>query len=265
MATTNELYEQYTKLEREMKFNDHINPVDLSNVKPVTEDFPYMQKSFWLKLKYFIISLFVVWPFTWWQFKVVYRTKVVGKKNLKGVKSAIVTSNHITIFDCLVNKHALQRHRIRIVGANFNNKPGVFGEFMRVGGMLPLGNSFNTMKMFNNAIEHYLLHNRYVLIYPEESMWYMYDKPRPYRVGAFKYAVKFDVPVVPMFTTFRDSGKKNKDGTDRKYFTVNIGKPIYAKPELSAAENAEYLKEEAYKACVEIYEKTYNKKLEYAK
>ena len=263
--TTEELYQKYDELEKAGDFNSHLNPINPDIVQPLGENFPYLQKKFWLKLRYFLTGAFIVWPYTWYQYKIVFKTKIKGKKNLKGIKSAVTTSNHIAMFDCLVNKWALKKHRIRIVGATFNNMKGRFGEYMRVGGMLPLGDSFNTMKHFNNALEHYLLHDHYILIYPEESMWYMYDKPRPYRNGAFYYAVKFDVPVVPMFTTYRPSGKKNNDGTDRQYFTVNIGKPIYAKAELSAKENIEYLKNAAYNSCVEIYESTYGKKLVYAK
>ena len=45
----------------------------------------------------------------------------------------------------------------------------------------------------------------FILIYPEQSMWWNYKKPKPLKDGAFKMAVKSNVPVVPIFITMKES------------------------------------------------------------
>ena len=103
----------------------------------------------------------------------------------------------------------------------------------------------------------------YVLFFPETAEWWMYEKPRPFAKGAFHYATKNNVPVIPMFICFKNTGKKDKEGFDIKQFNIYILKPIYPKEELNSKENTEYLMNEAYKECVEQYEKFYDKKLEF--
>ena len=72
-----------------------------------------------------------------------------------------------------------------------------------------------------------------ILIYPEQSMWYNYRKPKPLKVGAFSFAVKNNVPVLPIFITCEDT-----ENFDRQTATLNpniamfirsakrLGKPV---------------------------------------
>lgn len=94
-------------------------------------------------------------------------------------------------------------------------------------------------------------------------MWWHYEKPRPYKDGAFSLAVKHGVPVVPQFITLRDLKKCDAEGIPRKQFTVHIGKPIYPKETLSRRENIAYLREESSRFSKEIYERVYGKPLRY--
>lgn len=261
--TRREVLEKIAQCEKARDFHNHVDPVDFSMSLPVTEDFHYIKKGIKEKLKIFFQNLFVVKPYTLYQNKVVTKTKVIGRKNLRGIKSAIVTCNHVYMFDCLVAKYGLRGHKLFITGAEFNNRKGFLGEMMRAGGLLPLSSQFSVMKKFNQAIEHYLNTNNYILFYPEEAMWYMYEKPRPLRAGAFRYASKYNVPVIPMFITYRPSNKKDGEGLDIKYFTLNIMKPLYPDPELSDKDNAEILMAQNYELWKQKYEENYNKKLSY--
>ena len=94
-------------------------------------------------------------------------------------------------------------------------------------------------------------------------MWWMYEKPRPLKNGAFHYAVKENVPVVPMFITFEGNGTFDEEGIENKNFIIHIGKPIYKKQNLSDKENIEYMKDQNYKSWVNTYEGFYGKKLKF--
>jgi len=260
--TNKEIIEKCIECEHEGKFDVHTTPINYDIVIPLTADFPYINHG-WRKIKVFFQKVFAIKPFVWYENKLVYKTKVEGRENLKGVKSAIVTSSHVFIFDCLIAMHALRGHKLKITAADFNNQEGWFGDLMRAGGMLPIGKKIDVMKKFNNAVEHYLLYNNFILFYPEQAMWYMYDKPRPRKDGAFHYAAKFNVPVIPMFISYRNSGKIGKDGLEIKYITEHILKPIFPDPKLSFKENEEMLKGKEFEAVKEKYEEVYGKKLIY--
>ena len=43
-------------------------------------------------------------------------------------------------------------------------------------------------------------------------MWWNYKKPRPFKPGAFKFAVTAEVPIIPFFITMEDTDKIGEDG-----------------------------------------------------
>ena len=262
MVTHKELIKREKEYESQGIFDVHIDEPDLSLMIPVTEKFPYIKKGF-LKLKIAFEKAFIVNPFTRHINKKVCKTKVIGKENLKGIKSCILTCNHVYIFDCLVATLAVKGHKIRITSAEFNNRSDKLGEYMRAGGLMPMSSNMKAMMNFNKAISYYLKHNNYVMFYPEQAMWWMYEKPRPLKNGAFHYAVKENVPVVPMFITFEGNGTFDEEGIENKNFIIHIGKPIYKKQNLSDKENIEYMKDQNYKSWVNTYEGFYGKKLKF--
>ncbi len=254
------LMEQY---EREGRFNEELTPPDTSSSLPVTEDYPYIRKGALKQIDIFFKRLFIINPFINKNNKIL-QTLVVGKENLKGIKSGIVTCNHIHLFDCLAIKKALRPKKAKFVVAEFNVKAdNIVHKMMQVEGILPLSSSLKVMRKFEEAVKYYLDNGQFVAIYPEQCMWPMYEKPRPFKSGAFKYAVKYNVPIIPMFITFRSSGKFDENGVEQKYFTVNIMPPLYTNKELSIKEQTEDLMQRNYEVCKQKYEEVYTKKMEY--
>ena len=119
------------------------------------------------------------------------------------------------------------------------------------------------MKKFLEAIEVLLKRGEKILVYPEQAMWWNYKKPRPMKNGAFKFAVKNGVPVLPIFITLKESGLFNADGSPVYIYNVNISEPIYKNDELSDRGNIEYIKDKNYEIWKNIYESYYGEKLTY--
>lgn len=261
--TEREHIAKYMEFEKLGKFNDEINPIDWDACYPVTEKFDYIPKSPLKRMGNFFKKTFLISPYAWYKAKIERKIKIVGRENLKGIKSAIVTCNHVYIYDCLMIRYALKKYRHKYAVAEFNNRKGFLGNMMRADGILPLSGSFNVLKKFSDAVGHYLSHKNFVVFYPEQSMWHMYEKPRPFKNGAFHYASKFGVPIIPMFITYRNSGKFDSEGLEFKYFTLHILKPIYPDPNLSKAENIEQMRNSNFEMCKAVYEETYKKKLSY--
>lgn len=245
------------ELEREGKFDTHADPVDMSIALPVTTEFPYIPKKLSQRLAYFLRRHFVVYPFTRRVNREMFQTEVKGRENLADIDGAILTCNHVNKFDCMVVQQACRPNRPFVVAAHFNNMKGSFGEAMRAGGMLPLGETPAVMRRFLRAVQTLLARGKRVLIYPEQAMWWYYEKPRPYKEGAFSIAVKNGVPVVPMFITFRPSGRFDENGIEHKFMTLHIMPPLYARPELGYRENVEYLRTENMRLCREKYREVY--------
>ena len=145
---------------------------------------------------------------------------------------------------------------------------------------LPLSSNIKTMAKFTEATNTLLQKGNFVLFYPEQAMWWNYRKPRPLKVGAYKFAVKNNVPVLPCFITMKDSDILGEDlrreikdfdvgenflpdGFYVQEYTIHIGEPIYPKAELSSKENMDYLAQRNFEAWKEIYEREYGMPLEY--
>ena len=114
---------------------------------------------------------------------------------------------------------------MKLMTADFNNQKGRLGGYMRAFGILPFPSGHRLVRRFNDAVSYYLKKGDCILIFPEQSEWWGYDRPRPLKSGAFYYAVKNNVPVQPLFITCRDSGRI-KNGVEKKYFDVHVAERI---------------------------------------
>ena len=171
---------------------------------------------------------------------------VRGLENLINLNDgAIITCNHFNPFDCftveeifrLSGKRKTNKLYKVIREGNFTNFPGLYGYFFRNCDTLPLASSTTVMKEFMKAVETILKKKDYILIYPEQSLWFNYKKPKPLQSGAFKIAVKNKTPILPMFICFEDSDIVDENGMKVQEYTVTIEKPIYLDENLSEKEN----------------------------
>lgn len=198
--------------------------------------------------------------------------EVKGMENLVKLDSgAIITCNHFNPFDSLaiekvfkLSKQNKKRKLFKVIReGNYTNFPGLYGFFFRNCDTLPLSSSKETMVEFMKAVDTILQRNDFILIYPEQSMWWNYKKPKPLKNGAFKFAVRNKVPVLPIFITMEDSEIIGEDGFPIQEYTINIEKPIYPKDDLKDRENIEYMRDTNYDIWKNIYEDFYKIPLEY--
>ena len=120
---------------------------------------------------------------------------------------------------------------------NYTNFSGLYGFFFRNCDTLPLSSNKRTMVKFMKAVDTLLNKGDFILIYPEQSMWWNYRKPKPLKNGAFKIAARNNVPVIPIFITMQDSEIIGEDGYPVQEYIINIKEPIYPNKELSEKEN----------------------------
>ena len=196
---------------------------------------------------------------------------VVGKENLQGIEgSAFITSNHFHPFENMAiykvfKDYAPKKTFYRVIReGNYTAPPKGFDKFFKHCNTLPLSSNPATMKKFMQAINVLSKKNSYILIYPEQSMWWNYKKPRPYKDGAFRFAVNNDRPIIPCFITMEDSKEHiDADGLPIQEYTIHIMKPIYPNKELPYKEAIQQMKTQNFEMCKEVYERVYGIPLEY--
>ena len=200
---------------------------------------------------------------------------IKGIENYEAIKDsgAVLTCNHFNPFDNFAIHYALfpylyyknGRALYKVIReGNYTNFPGLYGFFFRHCNTLPLSANFSTMKNFMAAMKVLLERGEKVLVYAEQGMWWNYRKPRPLTVGAFKFSVDSNVPVLPIFITMNDSDKIGGDGFPIQEYTLHFLPAIYPDPNKSAKENMEMLRDKNYAAWKEVYETTYGIPLTYS-
>lgn len=257
-----ELTRRIADCERRGDFHYNVEPIDMNGFDPVDENYRYFPSSLgqyiltgFIRIMAMIAGVFIN--------SIAFGVKVKGRRNLSGIKSAIITCNHVNNFDNLLVRNAVFGHRLYIVAGEFNNKKGFFGRCLKAGGTLPLSSNLRAMVNLRKAVERLLKKRNLVLFYPEEAEWWNYEKPRPFKNGAFHFAATSNVPVVPIFLTYSHPRGLRSRIIKSKIVTVNIMPPIYPKDNVAIKDNVDYLKEATYNACVRKYEETYHKPMVY--
>lgn len=282
-----ELTRKIERYERDGRFDEDVE-ADPPSRMIMPDEIDYLRRSLMAKIKTKIAhqkaKVFL---------KTILDKKIMIIKDIKGAENwqnlntgAIVTCNHFNAFDSFAIQEAYHAAKKKgkfyrvIREGNYTSFPGFFGELMRHYYTLPLSSNLKTMVKFTEATNTLLKQGNFVLFYPEQAMWWNYRKPRPLKPGAYKFAVKNNVPVLPCFITMKDSDILGEDlrreikdfDVDENFlpngyyvqeYTIHIGEPIYPDPSRTTRENMEHMAKQNFKVWREIYEREYSMPLTY--
>ena len=197
-------------------------------------------------------------------------TEIVGIENAEGIKTgAIITSNHFnpidtTIIQKLIKK--LGKRKLYIVSQVTNlAMDGIVGFMMNYSDTIPIDKEqTNYMgRYFPGILKERLNKKHYILIYPEEEMWFNYRKPRTLKPGAYYFAARNNVPVISCFTEMIDTEEEDNDEFNKVKYILHVLPTIYPDPKLSPKQNSIIMMKKDYNQKKEAYEKAYGKKLDY--
>ena len=195
--------------------------------------------------------------------------EIIGLEKLDALKGpAFLTANHFNPFDNGVIRSMTRlsgRGRLWAVsqGTNFV-MPGLNGFVLRNIDVIPLIPEPSYMAgAFREQMQEVLDQGRFILIYPEQEMWFNYRKPRPGKRGAFLFASQFGVPIVPLFTELQDLPETVAPNFHDVNMVLHILDPLYPDPAKTDRENSLALCRADYEAKVRCYEKVYGRPLTY--
>ena len=192
---------------------------------------------------------------------------IEGAENLEILKDekqgAIITVNHFNPLDTFaiestIHSLGIDKELFKVTReGNYTNFPeGPVADYFKFGRTLPLSQNMDTMKMFLDSTKTILKDGKIVLVCSEQAMWENYQKPKPMKYGAYRWATQANVPVIPMFIG-------HKEDKESASYTIYMGKPIYSKEDKTLAQNTVDMRNENFEFCKSAYEKYYDKKLTY--
>ena len=198
--------------------------------------------------------------------------EIRGIENFKSLDSgAVITCNHFNAFDSFAMHltYDASGHKKRefwrvIREGNYTSFPGFYGHLMRNCNTLPLSSNLKTMKKFYTAVDRLLSEGHFILFYPEQSMWWNYRKPKPLKRGAFSFAAKNGVPVLPCFITMKDSDTLGEDGFYIQEYTIHVSEPIYPDTSLPRRAQSDDMMRRNSRLWKQIYETEYDMPLIYS-
>lgn len=193
-------------------------------------------------------------------------TEIVGLENIKDLETGIITSNHFNKVDSTVVRHVLHKIKskkklyIIIQEANVLND-GQVGFLFKHCYTIPVSTNYDYMiNNFMPSVEKIFKDKDFVLIYPEQEMWFNYRRPRPMKIGAYHYACKYNVPIIPCFVEIRNKDEIDDEGFTKLKYIMHIMKPIYPDLTKPFKERKYDMRRQDFELKVAKYQEVYGKK-----
>ena len=255
---------------REGRFNDKTEPfdpaMDQEQLREAIRDYVGKMDSPAFKIKNLLArSIAECWRLRY----SVPVDKIVGMEKIASLRgSAFLTSNHFNPFDngvirTLTRKTGRGRLWAVSQGTNFV-MPGLNGFVLRNIDVIPLLQDPSYMAgPFREIMRKVLDQNRFILIYPEQEMWFNYRKPRPGKRGAYLFAAEEGVPVIPLFVEMQDRSRKVAPSWHDVRLVLHVLDPIYPDPARTPRENSLEMCRRDFQAKAAAYETAYHKPLDY--
>ena len=214
------------------------------------ENYQYLPKGFWHKVKrglLFVCLHLLAFPVC----TIRHGLKIYGRDVLKRYKKefkdgAITIANHVFMWDYLCVLKAIRPHLQYHPGWKTNFE-GPNGPLIRwVGGIpIPTDNR-RAMGKFQQAIGQVLEEKKWLHFFPEGSMWFYYPDIRPLKKAVFKYAVRYNKPVIPITLSFRERKGLTRLFTKTPCVDLHIGEPLFPDKSLPTGDAVDKLHAEAY-------------------
>lgn len=230
------------------EYDKHMIEIKNKYPKPIfNESFEFINKKKSYRFKQWFIHLIMV-SFVNIVARIRFGLRVHNRKILKKYKKelkggAITICNHVAWWDFIFVNIALKKSPY--VAVWLDNYTSDQRSFIKLVKGYPIPEDLNGIKYFTKFTNNLLSNGNYVHIYPEEAMWFYYDKIRPFKKGAFTFAVTNDKPILPLVISYHKRKGIAKLFTKNPGMHISICEPIFKNKELSNGENVRVMIDEA--------------------
>lgn len=184
------------------------------------------------------ISQFLLWPMVYIFCKIICKTHISGRENLKKInKPFIIVSNHFSFYDSFLFRFILgfstPNLPLRFMAVtkfnwsflNFLSGIGLIRFIYKIFGVMVVTPGLGIEKNLKEA-KQAISNGQNVVIYPEGSISTK-DNVAPFKKGAAILAIESNAPILPVcFNMFKKSKSRNR-------LFINIGEPIKVSNELN--------------------------------
>lgn len=240
-----------SELEKQGIYDIDVNAMHENLINANQKHRKYVYSDIFSKIYYGILKvlfLLLAPPFAF----ITYRLKVEGRENLRAARKtgAVSICNHVMFLESLLIKLTTLR-QLYFISAAHNDKKGFGGYTLKIMGSLPLSTDFENQKKLDGVVAEILENKGVIHMNPEQAMWIGYEKIRPFKNGAFHYAVKNGKPVVPMLMVFRKTNKWDKFVGRVFKVTIKILPPVSPVAELPFKESVIDLRDRTRQAMID--------------
>lgn len=184
-------------------------------------------RSIFFRLFSHLFQICIAYPLLTFWTRFVLGVKVYGRKNLRGIKSALTVCNHVHLLDSALIGLAFFPRRVIFTALPKNVNSLWPGKLVRVLGGMAVPQNIMGLKTFFDEMEFLLMNNYIVHFFPEGELKPYDNSLRDFKKGVFYLAAKARVPIVPMLITFESPKGLIKIIRKKPVMRLHIGKPTY--------------------------------------
>ncbi len=186
-----------------------------------TDNYKYVadQHNFGYVFLYYF-SFIVGMPFVYLFAFIKWGFRVIDGKNVRllNKKSAITVANHVHNIDSFMLTKAFYLNSPYVIALKHNFEAVVVGGLVRILRGIPLPTDIQNFRFFSASINDLLnKKNKRVHFYPEGEIKPFCTELRRFQSGAFHFAIKNNVPILPLVFVFPKEYK----------IRLIVGKPVY--------------------------------------
>lgn len=234
----------------------HLLPVDQLYDTEVGHDYPYIDHSFHYKLWNFLYYLQSRTLINFLQY-FRYGFRLRGKENIKKNKElfkngAMTVCNHTFRWDMSGIFTAIGWRQLRFPIWR-DQLMGKDARRMHTMGGIPVPESVADMRKFYGALDYYHKEGYWLHFFAEESRWEFYTPIRPFKKGAFVFAKRLNIPIIPMAYSYRERKGILKWFGKEACVTLNVGEPILPDPNITdKAEQIDDMRRRCHESMVRL-------------
>ena len=214
----------------------HVNGVKVTHDMPDFDaNYPYIDHSWRQKFWTFVYYARARYLIRWLHY-LRYGFRGYGYENVKNNKEllkngAMTICNHVYRWDVAAVLDPLGWRRIWFPIWR-DQLAGPDARHMRAMGGIPIPDNVSALRKFYAALDEVHAQKGWLHFFAEESRWDFYTPIRPFKKGAFVFAQRYDLPIIPMAVSYRERKGFIKLFDKEECVTLHVGEPIVANKEL---------------------------------